>query len=174
MWVPNLYSLRWSWNRAIFWSPHCRCRWKFSCRHACPMPLGPTHLGFICPKLWFISKITAGVVVNSAINTKQLRDFAPTTLGVWICIRENSDQAKFNGFLLNHFSTGPILHFGKVWWTFVRLGRIMIKYSAQLQCHRIMATAIDPDQTSNCRFKDAHKRPRRLMVQKILQDDYKR
>jgi len=21
MWVPNLYSLRWSWNRAIFWSP---------------------------------------------------------------------------------------------------------------------------------------------------------
>jgi hypothetical protein len=33
------------------------------------MPLGPTRLGFVCPKLWFISKNIAGVVVNSAINT---------------------------------------------------------------------------------------------------------
>jgi hypothetical protein len=32
------------------------------------MPLGPTHLGFICPRLWFISKKN-GVVVNSAVNT---------------------------------------------------------------------------------------------------------
>ena len=44
-------------------------RRKFACRHACPMPLGPTHLGFICPKFWFISKNIAGVVVNSAIRT---------------------------------------------------------------------------------------------------------
>ncbi len=43
-----------------------------------------------------------GLVFCSVAN-KKLRDFAPTTLGVWVCIREYSNQAKFNRFLLNHF-----------------------------------------------------------------------
>ncbi len=49
---------KWSWRKfaKFLADAGVRCRRIFSCRHACLMPLGPTHLGFICPKLWFISK----------------------------------------------------------------------------------------------------------------------
>jgi hypothetical protein len=40
---------------------------------------------------------------------QKLRDFAPTTLGMYICIREYSNQTKFNTFLFNHLSEiGPV------------------------------------------------------------------
>ena len=47
-------------------------RRKFWCRNARPMPLGPTHLGFICPKLWFIYSainIGAGTMAVGSLDT---------------------------------------------------------------------------------------------------------
>jgi hypothetical protein len=41
---------------------------------------------------------------SSQCGEQKLRDFAPTTLGALVCIREYSNQAKFNTFLLNHFN----------------------------------------------------------------------
>jgi hypothetical protein len=35
-------------------------------------------------------------------SEQKLRDFAPTTLGMYTCTGEYSNQAKFNTFLLNH------------------------------------------------------------------------
>jgi hypothetical protein len=42
-------------------------------------------------------------------SEQKLRDFASIILGMYICIREYSNQAKFNTFLLNHLSEiGPV------------------------------------------------------------------
>jgi hypothetical protein len=58
------------------------------------MPLGPTRLGFICPKLWFISKNIAGVVVNSAIITERTAHFA--ALGAHVFQKNGSKKGSKN------------------------------------------------------------------------------
>ncbi len=52
--------------------------------------------------IWHIAPDSPRVTYVQCFE-QTLRDFAPTTLGVWIFIREYSSQIKFNKFLLNDF-----------------------------------------------------------------------